>query len=245
MNNNIIKVGLPINNGTNLYPMVKNESTNISPIKTVSNDGVEIWNISFTSLDCTYIETVRHISSEGPFPPEVFAKRKADDIYRAIIAHLAVEEGEAIILSELEPYLSKLNIGDALIVDANGYTEKWLDKNNGVINTDEYNLKSPYFSTSAIQGIIDAGVSILAGNFPSFSNPKTEEGFGIDMIAEFYKNWDNMILAPLINLDKIEDTKVVLQINPLVIDNCCGLPCCPIVYQGELKQNFMKFVNMD
>ncbi len=242
MKNQIIRIGIPINDGTNLYPMVKGESTNISPIKTIPKDGVEIWNISFTSLDCTYVETVRHVSSEGPFPPDVFAKRSAGDLYRAIVAHLDVEAGEAIQLSDLEPYLSKMSKGDALIVDANGYTEKWLDKCNGIIDVNEYNLGSPYFSNEAMQGIIDAGTSILAGNFPSFSNPKTEEGFGVDMIAEFYKNRDNMILAPLSNLKKIDDTEVVLQINPLVINNCCGLPCCPIAYQGELKQVFMKLL---
>jgi len=242
MKNQIIRIGIPINDGTNLYPMVKRESTNISPIKTISKDGVEIWNISFTSLDCTYVETVRHISSEGPLPSDVFAKRSAGDIYRTIVAHLDVEAGAAIQLSDLKPYLSKMYEGDALIVDAKGYTEKWLDKCNGIIDVNEYNLGSPYFSNEAMQGIIDAGTSILAGNFPSFSNPKTGEGFGVDMIAEFYKNWDNMILAPLINLDKIDDTEVVLQINPIVINNCCGLPCCPIVYQGDLRQPFIKFM---
>jgi kynurenine formamidase len=237
MKNSMVKIGIPINDGTNLYPMVKAKNTIISPIKTIAIDGVEIWNISFTTLDCTYIETVRHISSKGPFPPEVL-----HDIYRAIVVHLKVGEGEEITLSDLEPYLSRIEKGDALIVDANGYTEKWLEKCNGIIDVNEYNLGSPYFGTSAMQGIIDAETSILAGNFPSFSNPKTKEGFGIDMIAEFYKNWDNMILAPLINLDQIEDTEVVLQINPLVINNCCGLPCCPIVYQGELKKAFMKLL---
>lgn len=242
MKSNIIKIGLPINDKTNLYPMVKDEKTNISPIRTVAKDGVEIWNISFTSLDCTYVETVRHISSEGPFPPEVFAKRKSYDIYKSVVAHLDIDDGEAIEYSDLELYLNKIRKGDALIVDANGYTDKWLKKCNGVIDINEYNLNSPYFSTSAMQGIIDAGVSILAGNFPSFSNPKTKEGFGIDMIAEFYRDWNNMILAPLINLGEIEDTEVALQINPLVINNCCGLPCCPVIYQNELKSAFMKLL---
>lgn len=240
MRNEIIRLGIPIVNGTNLYPMVKNKHTEIIPIKTINKDGVEIWNISFTTLDCTYIETVRHISSQGPFPLEVFSKRKSYDIYRAIVVQLKVNDGQEISLSDLDLYLNKVNKGDALIVNANNYTDKWLDKCKGIIDTDGYNLNSPYFSTSAMQGIIDSGVSILAGNFPSFSNPKTEEGFGIDMIAEFYKNQDNMILAPLINLDKIEDVEVILQINPVLIDNCCGIPCCPVVYQGELKSAFME-----
>ncbi|MGB9595428.1 MAG: cyclase family protein [Candidatus Poribacteria bacterium] len=240
MKSDIIKIGIPIINGTNLYPMVKNEYTKISPIKTIAKDGVEIWDISFTTLDCTYIETVRHISSQGPFPLDVFSKRKSYDIYRAVVVQLKTNDGDEISLSDLDPYLNKVNKGDALIVNANNYTDRWLDKCKGIINIDGYNLNSPYFSTSAMQGIIDAGVSILAGNFPSFSNPKTEEGFGIDMIAEFYKNQNNMILAPLINLDRIEDIKVILQINPILINNCCGIPCCPIVYQGKLKSLFIE-----
>ncbi len=240
MKNNIIRIGIPITNGTNLYPMVKFDHTKISPIKTIVKDGVEIWNISFTTLDCTYVETVRHISSQGPFPLDVFSKRKSYDIYRAIVVQLRVNDGDEISLFDLEPYLNKVREGDALIVNANNYTDKWLDRCKGIINIDDYNLNSPYFSISAMNGIIEAGVSILAGNFPSFSNPKTEEGFGIDMIAEFYKNQDNMILAPLINLDKIEDVEVILQINPIMIKNCCGIPCCPIVYQGRLGSAFME-----
>jgi len=242
MKNDIVKIGIPVYENTNLYPMVKDESTNIKPIKTIAKDGVEIWNISFTSLDCTYIETVRHISAEGPLPLDVFKKRDAFDIYKAIVVHLSIGDSGVIEFSDLEPFLKKTAKGDALIVDANGYTEKWLKNCNDMINVDGYNLGSPYFSVPAMQGIIDAGVSILAGNFPSFSNPNTKEGFGIDMIAEFYKNMDNMILAPLINLDKIIDTEAILQINPLVIEYCCGLPCCPIVYQGELKQAFSRYL---
>ena len=242
MSNEIVNIGVPIVHGTNLYPMVKNQKTAISPVKTIQKDGVEIWNISFTSLDCTYIETVRHISSKGPFPMEVFANRRCSDIYRAIMVHLDVPEGGEISLGDLEVYLGQIRKGDALIVNANGYTEKWLKKTNGVINVNEYNLGSPYFSTLAMQGIIDVGTGILAGNFPSFSNPKTEAGFGIDMIAEFYKTETNMILAPLINMDKIKDTEVVLQINPLVIDGCCGLPCNPVIYQGSMKEHFLNYL---
>jgi kynurenine formamidase len=242
MKNNIVRIGMPIVDKTNLYPMVKGDHTEINPIKTIAKDGVEIWNISFSTLDCTYIETVRHISSEGPFPLDVFSRRKAYDLYRAIVVQLNVNDGEEIKRSDLDPYLAKMNKGDALIVNANNYTDRWLEKCNGVIDIDDYNLNSPYFSTEAMRGIIDAGTSILAGNFPSFSNPKTKEGFGIDMIAEFYKDDNNMILAPLVDLYKIEDTEVILQINPVMIVNCCGIPCCPNIYQGELKSAFMNLL---
>lgn len=237
--NNIIRIGLPIVNGTNLYPMVKPNSTEIKPVKTIEKDGFEIWNISFTTLDCSYIETVRHISNNGPFPLDVFAKRPSYDIYRAIVAHVDVDDGEEISLSDIKPYLSNVKKGDALIVDAKSYTDRWLSKCHNIINVDDYNLNSPFFSNESMRGIIDAGVSILAGNFPSFSNPRTEAGFGIDMISEFYKNQDNMILAPLVNLSKIYEEEVILQVNPIEIENCCGLICCPIVYQGNLKSAFL------
>ena len=238
----IVRVSMPITSGTNLYPMVKAESTEINPIRTVQEDGVEIWNISVTSLDCTYVETVRHISSEGPLPQDVFAERPAYDLYRAIVVHLDVEERAEISLSDLETHLTELRKGDALIVDANGYTDKHLGRNSGVIHADSYNLNSPYFGNDAMRGIIDAGTAILAGNFPSFSNPRTEEGFGIDMIAEFYRTKTNMILAPLVNLDEIVETETILQINPVDIESCCGIICSPIVYQGELKEHFLDYL---
>lgn len=239
LKDNIVRLGMPINDGTNLYPMVKDDSTRISPIMTVARDGVELWNVSFTTLDCTYIESVRHISGEGPFPLEVFARRKSRDLYRAIVAHVNVDARAEIKLSYLESCLNKLRKGDALIVNANNYTDKWLKKSGGAIKDNDYNFGSPYFGAEAMRGIIDAGASIIAGNFPSFSNPQTKDGFGIDMIVEFYKNHDNLILAPLVDLKKIKDTEVVLQINPVMIKNRCGVPCCPVAYQGELKSAFM------
>ncbi len=240
--NEIVRIGLPIADGTNLYPMVKPQSTEVKPVKTIQKDGVQIWNVSFTSLDCTYVETVRHIASEGPLPLEVLAARPAYDLYRAIVVHLDVDDGEEIPLSALEDYLAKMRKGDALIVDANSYTDRCLEKCRGVINVEDYNLRSPYFSTDAMRGIIDAGTAILAGNFPSFSNPNTEEGFGIDMIAEFYKTVENMILAPLLNLSQIDETEVILQINPVEIEGCCGVICTPAIYQGKLKEHFLVYL---
>ena len=241
--NDIIRIGLPIINGANLYPMVKAQKTDVRRIKTIQENGVEIWNISFTSLDCTYIETVRHISSKGPLPLEVFAERPAYDVYRAIVVHLELGYGQEISLSDLEKYLTEMRKGDALIVDVNGYTDRWLAKSGGVIDASDYNLGSPYFSNQAMRGIIDAGTAILAGNFPSFSNPKTEDGFGIDMISEFYKTEGNMILAPLVDLGKIDDIEVALQINPVRIEGCCGPTCAPVIYQGELKTGFLKYLS--
>ena len=211
-------------------------------MKTIQKDGVQIWNVSFTSLDCTYVETVRHIASEGPLPLEVLAARPAYDLYRAIVVHLDVDDGEEIPLSALEDYLAKMRKGDALIVDASSYTDRWLGKCRGAINVEDYNLRSPYFSNEAMRGIIDAGTAILAGNFPSFSNPNTEEGFGIDMIAEFYKTLENMILAPLLNLSQIDETEVILQINPVEIEGCCGVICTPAIYQGKLKEHFLVYL---
>ena len=237
----IVRIGLPIVNGTNLYPMLKPQSTEIKPLKTIHRDGVEIWSVSFTSLDCTYVESVRHIASQGLLPLGIMADRPGYDLYRAIVVHLDIGDGEGIPLSALEDSLAKMRKGDALIVDANAYTDRWLEKRNGVINIEDYNLKSPYFSNEAMRGIIDAGTAILAGNFPSFSNPDTEEGFSVNMIAEFYKTLENMILAPLVNLSKIEDTEVVLQINPVEIKGCCGLICMPVVYQGKMKEHFSDY----
>jgi hypothetical protein len=222
--------------------MLKPQSTETEPLKTIHRDGVEIWSVSFTSLDCTYVESVRHIASHGLLPLEIMADRPDYDLYRAIVAHLDIDDGEGIPLSALEDCLAKMHKGDALIVDANSYTDRWLEKCNGVINVDDYNLRSPYFSTEAMRGIIDAGTAILAGNFPSFSNPDTEEGFSVNMIAEFYKTVENMILAPLVNLGKIDETEVVLQINPVEIEGCCGLICMPVVYQGKLKEHFLDYL---
>jgi len=238
----VVRVGIPLVHGTNLYPMVKSQSTEIKQLKTIQTDGVEVWSITFTDLDFTYVETVRHISSHGPLPSEVFARRPAHDIYRAVIAHVDVGRGEEISLSDLKESLGEVRRGDALIVHANSYTDKWLAKSHGIIDVNDFNLESPYFSGQAMKAIIDAGTVMLGGDFPSFSNPRTEKGFGIEMISEFYGREGNMILAPMITLREIRQTVVALQVNPLEIAGVCALPCNPTVYQGQLGQAFLEYL---
>ena len=65
---------------------------------------------------------------------------------------------------------------------------------------------------------------ILAGDTPYFDNLDNEQGIW-DLI---YDN-DILIVAPLINIEKITKFKVKLYICPLNVLNTSGLPCRVIV----------------
>jgi len=85
-----------------------------------------------------------------------------------------------------------------------------------------------YFTKDAIEYLIAKKPFILGGDTPYFDNIEDEEG-----------NWsllfDNnvIILAPLVNLEKIKSPKVKLFAAPLKILNTYGLPCRVIINESE------------
>jgi hypothetical protein len=220
-----------------VIPMSECRSEGGELIKTVAADGFEAWRffathptfgrLSLTSLDVTYVESYKHIAEDAPLPRDILEGR-GSDTYRAVVCHVDVEPAGQIVPADLSDALSRARAGDALIVDAASYTDGCLEKGGGVIDFDDYNLQSPFFTDDSMRAIMDAGIDLLAGNVPSYSDP--EGGTGIAMLKLFWQSAGRLILAPLLHLSEVHDDVVTLKVNPWPTDcDACGLPASPVV----------------
>ena len=256
-----IDIGFPLIVGTDLYPMEKlgacrsEDGTargTVVPlqecafeggelIRTVAANGYEAWRffarhtslgkVSLTSLDVTYLESYKHIVEEAPLPADILRERGSDK-YRAVVCHVDVPPAGRIQPADLQAALENAQPGDALLVDAGSYTDRCLKAGGGVIDNDDYNVQSPFFADDSMRAIMDAGIDLLAGNFPSYSDP--EGGTGIAMLKLFWQSPGRLIMAPLLNLGDIKDNVVKLKVNPWPVEcRTCGLPSTPVVGPAE------------
>jgi len=84
-----------------------------------------------------------------------------------------------------------------------------------------------FFKRDAVEYLVRKKPSMLGGDTPYFDNIDNEQG-----------NWrlicgnDIIILAPLVNLEKIRTERVKLFVSPLNILNTYGLPCRVVIDTG-------------
>ena len=102
------------------------------------------------------------------------------------------------------------------IILATGWGKHW-DKPDFL--THDWFLKK-----DAVEYLVDKKPFMLAADTPSFDNIDNEQGIW-DLI---YGN-NILVVAPLINLEKITKYKVKLYVCPLNILNTTGLPCRVII----------------
>jgi len=240
----VVRVGLELTDGMNFYPAV----TPQVKIENVEHKGILYHRFLFTSLHGTYVETRRHVKSvfgdNGTWAADGFrARGQAYDLFRAVVVHVKVKPGEAVDVSQIEKGLKLLREGDAFIVDFNNYTPDHLSFD------ERYNLNAPYFTAEAMAAINKRKPLLLGGNTPSFSNPREDERkpcgkeFGIKQIIQFFSlSPNNMVLAPLTNLREVRETVVALKVNPLPIQETCGVPCSPEIYQGWKGRQELRYL---
>ncbi len=86
--------------------------------------------------------------------------------------------------------------------------------------------KSPYLTKEAMEWLLEKNPTILGGDFPCFDSSEKPEGL-VNML--FKKG--AMILAPVVNLDKVESSKASLIALAPKIDKVCGAPCRAIIIE--------------
>ena len=77
-----------------------------------------------------------------------------------------------------------------------------------------------------MEWLLNKEPSIIGADIPCFDCAKKPEGL-VNMLFEK----GVVLLAPLVNLDKIESTQVQLIALPPKIDQVCGCPCRAIVIE--------------
>jgi kynurenine formamidase len=119
----------------------------------------------------------------------------------------------AITVEDLEncPGSSCIKENDAIIIGT-GWGIHWLEPH--------YLSGSPYFTYDAMMWLISKKPYLLGSDFPRWENLENMQGF----FPEFYKS-NILMLAPCINIEKINAEKVKLTALPINIKGTSCVPC--------------------
>lgn len=200
----------------NIIPPVKVET-----LATVKEDGFFASKLECSTISGTYVEAGSHIIEDGA----TLDSYPVDRFIRPVkILRLPKQEKKALIkfeqLKENAPVIEK---GDALIIDT-GWGKEW--------NKPGYVLECPNFLSSALEWVLEREVSILGVDVPcieaSWSEDDEETKGGL--LGELFKS-GALLLAPLVNVDKIPADSGTLICLPLLLKGTSGAPARVIYIQ--------------
>jgi len=192
----------------------------IEEIARVEKDGFSAHKFLLSTLSGTYLETGAHLFSGIRTVDEL----KPEELVREAVVIKTPKSGtETITVEDLERAGAKLKKWDTLLVYT-GWYKMW--------NKKEFVEKSPYFTHEAMDWIIDKKIKFLGGDFPCFDNHlHPVEGKDLPLLKKFYKKSGRIILAPIINGDKIRKKRVKLFVFPLRIKGASAVPSRAIVIE--------------
>lgn len=186
----------------------------VKPVATVEKDGFFASKIGFSSISGTYMEAGSHILEKGKNLDDYSVE---DFIKPVKIIKLPEQKQKALIdAALLEKNAPDIKPGDALIIDT-GWGKMW--------NKPGYVLQCPNMLTNAVRWVIEKDISIFGVDIPcieaSWSEDDEEEKGGL-LGALFEKG--ALLVAPLVNLDKITVTEGKLICFPLSVKGTSGAP---------------------
>lgn len=187
----------------------------IEEITTLAADNESNFKITVASISGTYLETGAHRLTNQPALIEVPVEKMVTEAFIFQLKDKA--PGQAIEVDEFEKLNVPIEKNKALIFRT-GWDKMW--------DSPDFVSKSPYLTKAAMEWILDKEPSIIGADVPCFDSSTKPEGL-VDMLFES----GALILAPLVNLDKIEKTKVQLIALPAKVDKVCGFPCRAIVIE--------------
>ncbi len=190
-----------------------------SRFATVPEQGWEADVVTLPTLCGTYFETSKHLY---PDHPGIAALPLERCFVRATIARIPKGSREHITAADLESAVSELDPGDALLV-ATGWDKHWNDPTG-----ETFVLESPHFDMPAMRWMVDRGISILGGDFPTFDDPHAETAQGVNTVLF---GSDALILAPLVGLANVRSNRVDLVVLPIKLNDACGAPCRAIAIE--------------
>jgi kynurenine formamidase len=179
--------------------------------------------ISLSTVSACYVEAGSHILEGGRLLEEYPVERF---IRPAKIVRLPEQKPRALIGGEsLERAAPAIEKGDALIVDT-GWGRMW--------NRPGYVLTCPNFRKSALRWVLDRNISILAVDVPCIEtswSEDAEEEKG-NLLAELFRQ-DVLLVAPLVNLEKVRGDGGTLVCLPLSVKSVSGAPARVVLMQDE------------
>ena len=109
---------------------------------------------------------------------------------------------------------------NSAIIIATGYGKHW---------SDQTYLKNYYFiKKDALDYLLSKKPFLLGLDSPSMDNLNNQQG-----LLKYFYNYNVLLVAPLVNLEKIKSFKVKLSVCPLKFRNTTGSPCRVIIVDGN------------
>lgn len=196
---------------------VEMPAVEVTRIASVAQDGFDAHRYVCHSLAGTYTETGAHVIEGAP----TLDALGVDQLIRpAKILRLGDVGPRGIVQPEaLAAAAPPLEPGDALIIDT-GWGREW--------NRPGYVRDAPAFSARALPWLLEQQFSILAVDTPVMecqwcaSEGRSEDAG--ELLRPLYER-DMVLLAPVVNLDRISATTGTLITLPLPVIGACAAPC--------------------
>ncbi len=189
----------------------------IEEISTMVADNESNFKITTASITGTYLETAAHRLPNQPALIDIPVERLVTE---AVIFQLPDKgPSEAITLDDLLVSVDISVARDCALLIRTGWDRMW--------DSPDFVAKSPYLTKEAMEWLLDKNPSIIGGDFPCFDNSEKPEG----LVIMLFKT-GALILAPVVNLEKVENSKASLIVLPPKIDKVCAAPCRAIIIEN-------------
>jgi arylformamidase len=189
----------------------------VERVASVQHNGFDAHGMRFNSLSGTYTETAAHLIDGAPTVDSLELTRL---IRPAKILRLSDVGPRGLIQPEqLAAAAPKLEPGDALVIDT-GWGRRW--------NQPGYVTDAPAFSARTLPWLLEQPFSILALDTPVMECLWCEAGGRSEDAGELLRplyERGMILLAPVVNLDRIGAAEGTLITMPLRVAGVCAVPC--------------------
>lgn len=196
------------------YPEIK-----IEPLPKVPWLKHEVYSDVFVGMGSqtgTYIETNAHYFKDENKLSDVPIERLF--MVDAAILNLRPKgPKEAIRREEIKELKAEIHEGDAILFGTR-WGQRWREAN--------FVKDSPYLTYETVVWLLEQKPSILGGDIPVFDNPDNPQGFW----DKFFRS-GALLLAPLVNLEKVTKQRAKLVALPLNVEGTCCAPCRTLVVE--------------
>lgn len=201
----------------------------VSRVSSIPYQGALIHSLVMSTLTGTYVETAGHMVEGAPLLDNIGIERF---IRPAKVLRLPPADPCRLYQrSDFEAADPGIEEGDALLVDT-GWGRRW--------NTPDYVTKAPAFAMSTLDWLVAQPFSILGIDTPVMEclwadkvDPPIESEIGKAILVDLYRAKQQMLLlAPLVNLDRIQTASGTLIALPIKVEGTCSTPSRAVFIEG-------------
>ena len=167
----------------------------------------------------TYLETPAHFFKDAIKLNDVPIEKLF--MVPAVVINLKNKAGpprQPITAEELGAADVEIREGDGILVGT-GWGKKGREP--------DYLTGGPYFTYDAMKYLISKKPFLLGADMPRWDNLESPQGFW----PEFYEA-GILMLAPVVNLEKIAKPRVQLVVMPIKVENTCAAPCRALIIEA-------------